>query len=570
MQGMGIIHHMELGWLVDPARRRRPAVDARRSRRSRSRRRPRPAARAAAIRSTASRRSTDLPLGAPLSTRASRRHRRRARLLAPRDARPLHGRGGPRRPRAPAAGAVDAPSRGPLFRRDLVFDAHERAAGGLVVGVRQTDLDWNARGARRARARALRAPSRARGARRRRPLAGQPARRSHGARARAARRTRSPTAAWTRPRRAPRAARRHGPRARRGRRDHATARRRAERARRWRDALVMLPPALVQCRAAHPGRLAREGPRDAAPSRAHRAARLLLHVAARRRARAHPRRARRRQGRTVSASAPAPPRPSSPLGRARRRRARARTARLRRVRRPADLDRAHAAARSTSCPAWRRAGVIPASTGRTTTPATRSRSTPSARPARSSRRSRSSTPGARPRGHRVGPCARNERRSCIYHRRHRRQPPLAIEGADRPRDRARRAPLRPAHRARVSLHLSRTAPTTPRRCSSIRTPRSTYVVTKSIMSLGDAYRVELERRARARTRRARGVAVADVGLRRAGHRGERPPERDARAAAHVCRPCGSFGCRARRALADVLRSGVPRLVPSRGCCRVKR
>ena len=33
----------------------------------------------------------------------------------------------------------------PVFRRDLVCDAHERSSGGLVGGVRQSDLDWNAR-----------------------------------------------------------------------------------------------------------------------------------------------------------------------------------------------------------------------------------------------------------------------------------------------------------------------------------------------------------------------------------------------------------------------------------------
>src|SRR5262249_54558021 len=43
-------------------------------------------------------------------------------------------------------GASDAR---PLFRRDLVVDAHERAEGDLAVGVRQADLDWSpaARGA---------------------------------------------------------------------------------------------------------------------------------------------------------------------------------------------------------------------------------------------------------------------------------------------------------------------------------------------------------------------------------------------------------------------------------------
>jgi hypothetical protein len=32
----------------------------------------------------------------------------------------------------------------PLFRRDLVVDAHERAEGELTVGLRQSDLDWHA------------------------------------------------------------------------------------------------------------------------------------------------------------------------------------------------------------------------------------------------------------------------------------------------------------------------------------------------------------------------------------------------------------------------------------------
>jgi hypothetical protein len=148
MQGMGIIHHMELGWLVDPAagvvRRWTPAqptvaFEARPRRRRmlpRPDRPPRVGDRPAARRDAA--------------RRAPRPHRRRARLLAPPHARPLHGCGRPRglaRQPPPDEGTHRGAAAARLSPRHRLRRARARigrAGVSLVVGVRQSDLDWNA------------------------------------------------------------------------------------------------------------------------------------------------------------------------------------------------------------------------------------------------------------------------------------------------------------------------------------------------------------------------------------------------------------------------------------------
>jgi hypothetical protein len=145
MQGMGIIHHMELGWLLDPAARvvrqwtpSQPTVafDASPETRGESCRDP-----IGAVATLA-----DVPLGGPLST-ALRDGAGGARgcshlvtlgLFMDAAARAAFAR------RPPEPASVEPR---PLWRRDLVFDAHETAAGSVYVGVRQSDLDWNARGA---------------------------------------------------------------------------------------------------------------------------------------------------------------------------------------------------------------------------------------------------------------------------------------------------------------------------------------------------------------------------------------------------------------------------------------
>jgi hypothetical protein len=250
MQGMGIIHHMELGWLVDPTagvvRRWMPAQPTVAFEAT-------PETGGECCRDPIDRlvSATDLPLGATLPGALRDRIGGAlgcSHLLTLGLFMDAAVRAGLARQSPPDDGPIGGPPR-PLFRRDLVFEAHERASGALVAGVRQHDLDWNARDAN-----AL-APERfalhhevvgrvdvdlwpgslvaITGAERRRtadafatgaweardallaPLAGTPL--ARGAAGEIMRRLGDAPAA------AP-----------------------------WRDALVMLPPALVQCRAAHP------------------------------------------------------------------------------------------------------------------------------------------------------------------------------------------------------------------------------------------------------------------------------------------------------------------------------
>jgi hypothetical protein len=142
MQGMGIIHHMELAWTVDPVRsvveRWTPAqptvaFDASPETAGESCRDP--IGRIAAL--------TGTPLGGELSQSLRDAiggplgcsHLVTLGLFMDAALRAGLARGG-----APAG----EPRR--LFRRDVVFDAREVADGRVVVAVRQGDLDWNARG----------------------------------------------------------------------------------------------------------------------------------------------------------------------------------------------------------------------------------------------------------------------------------------------------------------------------------------------------------------------------------------------------------------------------------------
>jgi hypothetical protein len=242
MQGMGIIHHMELGWTIDAATRTvtawRPAQ---------------PTVAFEASPETAGECCRD-PVGrmaalGPLRLGALSRPVRDAiggalgcshlvTLAVFMDAAVQAGLD--RRP--------DAAFPGPLFRRDLVFDAHERPDGRVRLAMRQADLDWNAAGSD-----AL-APERFAA---HHELAatidvdlwpGELVAIAGGERHRTA--ARFADAGWeARPALAALA----GMGLVRG-----AAAALAERlgdgadARPWRDALAMLPPALVQCRAAHP------------------------------------------------------------------------------------------------------------------------------------------------------------------------------------------------------------------------------------------------------------------------------------------------------------------------------
>lgn len=144
MQGMGIIHHMELGWTLDAragvVRRWVPsqptvAFEATLETGGESCRDP--IDRIAAL--------ADVPLGPPLATRlrecagGPRGCSHLVTLAAFMDAAVRAGltRRGPISPSTPPR---------PLWRRDLVFDAHEQVTRGLAVGMRQGDLDWNDRG----------------------------------------------------------------------------------------------------------------------------------------------------------------------------------------------------------------------------------------------------------------------------------------------------------------------------------------------------------------------------------------------------------------------------------------
>jgi hypothetical protein len=144
MQGMGIIHHMELAWVVDarggvveqwlPAQ---PTVAFEATVETAGESCRDPVERVATV--------GDVPLGPALSARLRERaggalgcsHLVTLALFMDAAVRA----GLARRP-APSPGAAR-----PLWRRDLVFDAHERPAGDVVVGMRLGDLDWNERAA---------------------------------------------------------------------------------------------------------------------------------------------------------------------------------------------------------------------------------------------------------------------------------------------------------------------------------------------------------------------------------------------------------------------------------------
>jgi hypothetical protein len=243
---MGIIHHMELGWVVDPAAGvvrtwipAQPTVAFEATPESGGECCRDPIDRLAS--------ATDLPLGASLPGALRDRiggalgcsHLLTLGLFMDAAVRAGLARQPP---------PFDGPPR-PLWRRDLVCDAHERASGALVVGVRQSDLDWNARDA------SALAPERfalhhelvARVAVDLWPgslvgITGGERRRTADAFA---------AAPWTS--RDELLAPLAGTPLARGAAGEITKRLGdAPAAVPWRDALVMLPPALVQCRAAHP------------------------------------------------------------------------------------------------------------------------------------------------------------------------------------------------------------------------------------------------------------------------------------------------------------------------------
>lgn len=141
MQGMGIIHHMELAWRVDPQagtvqawRPAQPTVAFEASPETAGESCRDPLARLAGLGET--------PLGAPLGTALREAiggplgcsHLVTLGLFM--DAALRAGLG-----RRPPGTAGAAPR--PLWRRDVVFDAHEEAAGRVAVAVRLADLDWN-------------------------------------------------------------------------------------------------------------------------------------------------------------------------------------------------------------------------------------------------------------------------------------------------------------------------------------------------------------------------------------------------------------------------------------------
>ena len=247
MQGMGIIHHMELGWTIDPTGRvvrqwspAQPTVAFEATAETSHESCRDPIDRVASLGHVSLGRSISATLRDAAGGALGCSHLVTLGLFMDAAVRAgLDRRGAPP--------STDAPR--PLWRRDLVFDAHESAAGEVSVAVRQGDLDWNERGSD-----AL-APERfalhhelaarldvelwpgslraARGAERRR-TAGD-----------------FTGVAWTD--RAAFLKALAGTGLARGAVGEITQRLGdGDHARPWRDALVMLPAALVQCRAAHP------------------------------------------------------------------------------------------------------------------------------------------------------------------------------------------------------------------------------------------------------------------------------------------------------------------------------
>ena len=146
MQGMGVIHHMELAWRIDPASgtvesyepgQPTVAFEASPETEGESCRDPMAAVRALA----------GTPLGDGFASTV------RERIGGPlgcshlvtlsffMDAAVRAGLAW-QRAHFPARLARPVPE-APLFRRDVVFDGHERAAGDVAVGLRAGDLHWN-------------------------------------------------------------------------------------------------------------------------------------------------------------------------------------------------------------------------------------------------------------------------------------------------------------------------------------------------------------------------------------------------------------------------------------------
>jgi hypothetical protein len=146
MQGMGIIHHMELAWVIDPARGvvesivpGQPTVAFEASPETEGESCRDPVGRLAAV--------TGSPLGKALTT-AMREQAGGAvgcsHLVTLAFFMDGALRAGLDRDRTQHPGRLGrSNAAGPLFKRDLVFDARERSDGRLVVVMRQNDLDWN-------------------------------------------------------------------------------------------------------------------------------------------------------------------------------------------------------------------------------------------------------------------------------------------------------------------------------------------------------------------------------------------------------------------------------------------
>ena len=146
MQGMGIIHHMELTWVVDPVSgvvesiapaQPTVAFDASPETEGESCRDP--VGRLAAV------------AGAPLGKALTGAMREQAggpvgcsHLVTLAFFMDGALRAGLARDRAQHPGRLERPGHGgSIFRRDLVFDARVRSDGHVVVVMRQNDLDWN-------------------------------------------------------------------------------------------------------------------------------------------------------------------------------------------------------------------------------------------------------------------------------------------------------------------------------------------------------------------------------------------------------------------------------------------
>jgi hypothetical protein len=146
MQGMGIIHQMELTWVVDPATDTVEVVVP-----------AQPTVAFEASPETAGESCRD-PIGrlaAVAGTRLGKAHTTAMREQAGGALGCSHLvtlaffmdgalRAGLARDRLRHPGRLGRAGGGTLFRRDLVFDAREQADGALAVVMRQNDLDWNA------------------------------------------------------------------------------------------------------------------------------------------------------------------------------------------------------------------------------------------------------------------------------------------------------------------------------------------------------------------------------------------------------------------------------------------